>query len=399
MNALLLSAVPMFGAEMMDDEQSMTLFIVLVGVISLAAALAGPTLLRRLSLRQAVPAVALIGPILAIVGSLIGSGAMTLSGHDIGFVMSVAAFTGIASIIVGWRVARPLARDLDRIAGTVTRIAEGDRGSRTDIDRNDEVGGLAAQVDALGRTLARAEAERAAAEDERRSVVSALSHDLRTPLASLLVSVDALEDGLVDGPAQVTSMRRNVVALERLVEDLFLLARADSGSLELSSEDLDLAELIDEALEAVGPSAIDRNVEIKTELTGPVMISGDDTALGRILRNLLDNATRFANSEVRVELAAEDGNAHVVFVDDGPGFDDDFVPRAFDRFSQADAARSSHGGAGLGLAITQTLVQAHGGSVQIMAGRGGTVIVTLPLAKMPAKQAQSKSERSSQRTS
>ncbi len=370
-----------FAADMMDDEQSMTLFIVLVGIISLGAAIAGPLILRRLSLRQAVPVVALIGPILAIVGSLIGSGAMTLSGHDIGFVLSVAAFTGIASIIVGWRVARPLARDLDRVAVTVTRIAEGERGARTDIDRNDEVGGLAAQVDALGRTLARAEAERSAAEDERRSVVSALSHDLRTPLAALLVSVDALEDGLVEGPAQVTSMRRNVVALERLVEDLFLLARADSGSLELSREDLDLAELIDEALEAVAPSALDRNVEIRAGMDSQVMISGDDTALGRVLRNLLDNATRFAATTVRVDLACVDGNAVVTVTDDGPGFDDDFVPRAFDRFSQADAARSSHGGAGLGLAITHTLVQAHGGSVEIVAGRGGTVIVTLPLAK------------------
>ncbi len=374
-----LPTLGLFGAEMMDDEQSIGLFIVLVGVISIAAALTGPTLLGRLSLRRAVPVLALIGPVLAIVGSLIGSGAMTLSGHDIGFVMAVAVFTGVASIIVGWRMARPLARDLDRIAGTVDRIARGERGARTDIDRNDEVGELAAQVDALGRTLARAEAERAAAEDERRAVVSALSHDLRTPLASLLVSVDALEDGLVDGPAQVSSMRRNVVALERLVEDLFLLARADSGSLELSSENLDLAELIDEALEAVGPAALDRNVEIQTALTGPVVISGDDTALGRILRNLLDNATRFAESTVVVELVANTSEAKVRIVDDGPGFEDDFVPRAFDRFSQADAARSSHGGAGLGLAITQTLVQAHGGSVEIVAGNGGTVIVTLPV--------------------
>ncbi len=375
-----LNASGLLAAEMMDDEQSITLFIALVLVASVLTAACAPLLLRRLSLRQAVPVLAMVGPILAVIGSLIGSGAMTLSGHDVGYVVAVAVATGVASIIVGWRVARPLARDLDRVAMTVAKIASGERGARTEISRNDEVGDLAAAVDALGRSLARAEAERAAAEDERRAVVSALSHDLRTPLASLLVSVDALEDGLVDGPAQVTSMRRNVVALERLVEDLFLLARADSGSLGLSSEQLDLSELVDEAIEAVTPSAMDREIKLSAEMSGPVTIVGDDSALGRILRNLLDNGTRFAESEVTVELVTRSDSAQLTVSDDGPGFADDFVPRAFERFSQADAARSSHGGAGLGLAITQTLVQAHGGSVEIEPGPGGRVHVHLPLA-------------------
>ncbi len=373
-----------FAAEMMDDEQSITLFIVATAALAVVVALVAPMVIGRLSLRRGVPMLALVGPVLGVLGSLIGTGAMSLSGHDVGYVIAVAVLTGIAAMIVGWRLARPLATDLDRVASTVSLIASGDRSARSGIDRADEVGDLASAVDALGRTLARAEAERGAAEDERRAVVSALSHDLRTPLAALLVSVDALEDGLGDGPTQLRAMRRNVLALERLVEDLFLLARADSGSLALQTEALDLTELLDEALEAVGPSALDKGVSMSAELDAAVAIEGDDTALGRILRNLLDNAVRHAESAVRVEMSTDETSVSISVIDDGPGFDEDFIPRAFERFTQADAARSRHGGAGLGLAITQTLALAHEGSVVIHPGPGGQVTLSLPRVADPA---------------
>ncbi len=245
------------------------------------------------------------------------------------------------------------------------------------------MGELAARVDALGNSLQRAEAERAAADDERGAVVSALSHDLRTPLASLLASVDALEDGVADGQTHLRSMRHNILALERLVEDLFLLARADSGSLALQAEALDLAELIDEALEAIGPTAAERGVVLLAELSKAIPVQGDDHALGRVLRNLLDNAVRHSpdGGRVRVVARSNSGESRVVVdvCDDGPGFDAEFVPRALERFSQADSARSRQGGAGLGLAIAQTLVSAHGGTVEVSPGPGGRVTFDLPL--------------------
>ncbi len=371
------------GAEMMDEPASIGLFIVLTVAIGIAAASFLPLLFQRLPIRLAVPALAVIGPVLAVVGSLVGSGAMTLSGNDIGYVVLVATITGLAAIIVGWRLSRPLARDLEAISETIGSISAGDRSVRTGIERSDEVGELAARVDALGNSLQRAEAERVAADDERGAVVSALSHDLRTPLASLLASVDALEDGVADGPTHLRSMRHNILALERLVEDLFLLARADSGSLALQAEALDLAELIDEALEAIGPTAAERGIVLVAELSEAIPVEGDDHALGRVLRNLLDNAVRHSpdGAQVRVVARSNSGEGRVVVDvrDDGPGFDPEFVPRALERFSQADSARSRQGGAGLGLAIAQTLISAHGGTVEVSPGPGGRVTFDLPL--------------------
>ncbi|MGH1503102.1 MAG: sensor histidine kinase [Acidimicrobiales bacterium] len=368
------------GADgaMMEDEQSITLFVLLTAGAAVAAVVGLPAVLQRMPLRRSVPALAVIGPALAAVGSLVGSAVMSLSGADVRPLLIVGALTGVVAIVVGLRLARPLTDDLTVVSDTVGAIAGGDRSARTGIDRGDELGELAATVDELAATLQRTEAEREAADSERRGVVSALSHDLRTPLASLLVSVDALEDGVADPATHLGSMRRNVDTLRRLVDDLFLLARADSGAMALQVEAVDLGELVDEALEAVGPSAHDAGVALAASIDAPVRLDADPGAIGRVLRNVLDNAIRFgANVEVQVGTRA--GAAVVDVVDDGPGFAPEFVDRAFERFSQADAARSGHGGAGLGLATAQTLVAAHGGTITAHPGPGGRVTITLPI--------------------
>lgn len=367
----------------MEDGPSAALFVGLVIAVSLLSAILFPLLLRRLPLKRGVPALALVGPLLAVVGSLIGTGAMTLSGHDIWYVLLVSGCTGAASIVVGLRLARPMARDLDLVATTVEAVADGDRRARTGISGDDEIGKLAAAVDELSRSLARAETERAAADEERRSVVSALSHDLRTPLASLLVSVEALEDEIGDPIAHLRAMRGNVLALESLIVDLFLLARADSGSLTLSREPLDFAELIDEAVEAVTPMAEVKDVAVATDLEQPLMCDGDHRALGRVLRNLFDNAIRYSPDKGTVSILdkSDEHSIRVEVVDEGSGFPESFVPQAFERFSQADDSRSRPGGAGLGLAIARTLLQAHGGSIGIETGPGGRVLIHLPRAE------------------
>ncbi|MGH1492819.1 MAG: HAMP domain-containing sensor histidine kinase [Acidimicrobiales bacterium] len=369
------------GMDMMDDGPSVALFLSLVALLVVLAIALLPQVFRRLTLRKAVPGLALVGPLLALIGGIIGTGAMTLSGRDIWYSLVVALAAASAAIIVGLQLAIPVARDLESIGSTVKAVAGGDRSARTDIDRSDEVGVLAAAVDDLSRSLAEAEAERAIAEEERTAVVSALSHDLRTPLASLLVSIDAVEDGIGDAPSHLKAMRGNVMALDHLVEDLFLLARADSGALALNFETIDLAELIDDAVEALRPLAATRMVAIDNSITEPLLVSGDHTALGRVFRNLLDNALRHSplKGTVALSFASDAGRVRVSIADQGKGFDPAFVPRALDRFTQADDARTVQGAAGLGLAIADTLMQAHRGEVAIHPGPGGKVDVSLAL--------------------
>ena len=212
-------------------------------------------------------------------------------------------------------------------------------------------------------------------------MIGALSHDLRTPLASLLASVDAIQDGVGDASSHLRAMRGNVIALERLVSDLFLLAKADSGRLQMSSELLDLSELVDEALDAVRPVATTKGIRLYASSNSAIRVFGDHTALGRVLRNLLDNAIRYSPQAGSIMIQHQIVGSYVALyvVDEGEGFDPEFIPRAFDRFSQADAARSGNDTAGLGLALVRSMVNAHGGDVTIFPGPGGRVEVRLPL--------------------
>ncbi len=368
------------GMDMMEDGPSLLLFAGLLLLLSVLVVLIVPPLLRRLELRRAVPALALIGPVLGLAGGIIASGTMTLSGRDFWYALIVAVSISLAGTAVGWKLARPIASDLARIGATVESVGKGDRMVRTDIDRDDEIGRLANAVDDLSRSLARAEQERAVADEERNAVVSAVSHDLRTPLASLLVSVDAIEDNIGDSTAHLRTMRRNILALERLVEDLFLLARADSGRLALSLEPLDLSELIDEAVDVIRPVAGRRKIHVEATQCAPAVVHGDHNALGRVLRNLLDNAVRHSppGGVVSVHLERRTTSVELTIVDQGKGFDPDFVRIALQRFTQADDSRSRPGASGLGLAIASTLVQAHGGRVDIQPGPGARVTVALP---------------------
>ena len=148
-------------------------------------------------------------------------------------------------------------------------------------------------------------------------------------------------------------MRRDVEALSALVDDFFLLARIESGRFDLYPVAVDLTEIADEAVEALAPVAAASGVTLALAATARVRVQGNPTALGRVIRNLIDNAVRHApsGSEVRVEVSA-DGRPSVTVVDEGPGFPAGFSAEAFERFTRADASRTrTTGGAGLGLAI------------------------------------------------
>ena len=140
-------------------------------------------------------------------------------------------------------------------------------------------------------------------------------------------------------------------------------------------------ELADEAVEAVTPSAAERRVRLSVQAPGRVGAMADPASVGRVFRNLLANAVRYSPEagEVRVEVAVVGAHAEARVVDEGPGFDDDFRGRAFDRFIRADPSRNrDSGGSGLGLAIAKGIVEAHGGSIDIEEGPGGRLRFTLP---------------------
>jgi signal transduction histidine kinase len=196
------------------------------------------------------------------------------------------------------------------------------------------------------------------------------------------VAVEALRDGVVDDPDRyLASVQVEVDVLGSLVDDLFLLSRLQAGDVSLTITRTDVTEVVDEALEVLRPSADIRQVTLSLVAADRVVADTSAEAMGRALRNIVDNAILHApeGSTVTVE-ATGTPCARIVVTDMGEGFDEAFVAEAFDSFSRSDGARTRDtGGAGLGLAIAKGLIESLGGEIWAEPGPGGCVGFTLPL--------------------
>lgn len=238
------------------------------------------------------------------------------------------------------------------------------------------------------------EAERRA-EDARRRLVAGMSHDLRSPLAGICGMADALVDGVVRDPDEVRDylarIRREASRMTAMVGDLFQLARATSGTLQLTLEPLALAEAASDAVAAEAVAAREARVEITPVAPdGWPTVLGSDTDLTRVLRNVLSNAVRHTDSGGTVQLSAGARGATAwLRVDDGcGGIPDEDLPLIFDIGYRGSGARtpSEHSGAGLGLSIARGLMEAQGGGITVVNhGSGCRAEITLAVATRPAR--------------
>lgn len=312
----------------------------------------------------------------ALVMIAVAAQAMFINDHDLGLLMWVLIPAVLAAAMVAMFLSRPVARDAKRICDAAMRVADGDLTARTGVHRNDELGEAAEMFDVMVGRLD-------AVEKERAIMLSSISHDLRTPLAALRAAVEAIRDGVADDPDQyLTGMERQVRALSSLVDDLQLHTRLVSGTFELNRTRLDLTELADEAMETLRPLAENRRVKLLLEADERVTVDADGSQLARVIRNLLDNAIRYAPSDsvVLVQVVQLDGDVELRVIDQGDGFPADFRDRAFEPFTRADPARDVRTGtAGLGLSIARGIVTAHHGTVGLGDGPGGVVVIRLPL--------------------
>lgn len=333
-----------------------------------------PRGMNRLGLRFLAAMLAVLG--VAILMIAIAAQSMFINDHDLRLLMWALVPAVLGAAIVAVLMARPVARDANRICDAAMRVADGDLTARTGVTRSDELGEAAAMFDVMVDRLD-------AIERERALMLSSISHDLRTPLTALRASVEAIRDGVASDPDQYLSgMERQVRALAALVDDLQLHSRLVSGTMELQRLRLDLTELADEAMETVRPIAETRKISLLLEAEHRVMVDADGSQLARVIRNLLENAIRHAPDEsvVLVQIDEHDASATLRVVDQGPGFPTDFKDRAFEPFTRADPARDTRTGtAGLGLSIARGIVTAHGGSIGVGDGPGGVVEILLPV--------------------
>jgi signal transduction histidine kinase/ActR/RegA family two-component response regulator len=222
-----------------------------------------------------------------------------------------------------------------------------------------------------------------------------LGHELRNPLAPILLSVELLDRRLGDqAPRELAVIKRQAQHLVRLVDDLLDVARVTRGSLELVSSPVETSTVVARAIEMASPLIEARRHRLEVDVPSKgLCIDGDESRLAQVIANLLTNAARYTDPGGLIQIVAQRSEEQVVIEvsDNGCGISSDFLPRIFSMFVQAGEARGdSRAGLGLGLAIVKSLTQLHGGSVSVSSGgpgRGSTFTVRLPrLAQTPDRQ-------------
>ncbi len=289
--------------------------------------------------------------------------------------------------MLGWWLVRRGLRPLDRIGDTARAIGDGDLARRVEpAEPRTEVGRLGLALNAMLGQIEVAFAERRASEERLRRFIADASHELRTPLTSIRGYAEMFRRGAAANPADTATAMRRIEAesarMAVLVDELLLLARLDEGR-PLECAPVDLARLAEDTV--TDARAVEPDRPLRYDRPPPITVLGDEGRLRQVLANLLANVRQHtpAGTAAVVRVIEADAGVRIEVADEGPGLTPEEAGRVFERFYRTDPSRSrQRGGAGLGLAIVEATVAAHGGTagVDAVAGEGATFWVTMPLA-------------------
>jgi signal transduction histidine kinase len=329
---------------------------------------------RRLGgLRRQMGVVALLTAVQLAVGVALFAELMFVSRHDAFFMALIAGYAGVVGIAAATLVARGMLSDVDAVRAGLAEVGEGARDVQVAVEGQDELAALATDVEAMVRQVARA--ERA-----RRELVAAVSHDLRTPVTTLRLVAEGLEDGIFEPERTREKLRlisTHVRALGALIDDLLEFSRLEAGDVQWSTECVQLDDLLEETVEAMRPHADRGGVAVRAEVAnGTTAARANPERLQRVLFNLIQNAIRHTPSDGSVVVRAEaiaDRAVEIEVADTGEGIAPGDRTRVFEPFVQGETrAGRSDGAAGLGLAIARAIVEAHGGQIWLADAEDGT---------------------------
>lgn len=294
-----------------------------------------------------------------------------------GIVIS-AMIAALLALVLGGVLAYTLTRQLRELTRGTQEIARGRLGHQVQIQSSDEMGQLAASFNQMSAELQRSN-------ELRQQMTADIAHDLRTPLSVILGYTEALADGkLPPDPEMLAVMHQEALHLQRLIEDLKILALADAGELPLNLQLADPAVLLRQAAEAHRVQASHKNVGLETRLADSLpSVRVDIDRMAQVFGNLLSNALRYTpeGGIIRLSARQQDGQVLLEVSDSGPGIPPEVLPQIFERTVRGDPARQQQQGeTGLGLAIARSLVEAQGGTIKVrsLPGEGAVFTIQLP---------------------
>jgi signal transduction histidine kinase len=321
---------------------------------------------------------------LAVVGAL-----MVVSQRDAALLALIVALAGLVAIVAARFVAGGILRDVQTIRDGLMAVGRGKRDVRIETSANDELAQLAAAANSMIMQLRDEEERRDQSDAARRDLIAAVSHDLRTPITSLRLLAEAIGDDIVEDPEMrrgyLRRMTTHIDALSVLIDDLFELSRLEAGDIRWSIEQVPLQELVGETVEAMRVQAERKGVAVLAEVPDSLCPArANPEKLQRVLFNLIQNAIRHTPADGSVVVRAQPVGTGIEFevADTGDGIRPEEREHVFTAFYRGGSDRArTNPGAGLGLAVSRAIVEAHGGRIWLAEAPVGTrVRFSLPAA-------------------
>jgi signal transduction histidine kinase len=373
------------------DITLLAAYLLVSGLLTLGIGYGGVALLARrgiggLRLRLAFGQWIVV--LIAILNIAATAKLMFLSSHDFALLASLLLFAGVMALFVSVALTRSIAGPVSDVTDAAQRMAGGDLQARATISTGDELGELARAFNQMASELEEAALRQLNADQARRDLVAAISHDLRTPLASIRAMVEAINDGVAGDPETIArylqATQGETERLARLIDDLFEVSQIDSGALRLNVEPGSLHDLISDTIRSLSAQADQRGIKLLGSVDpGLPMVPFDSARVQRVLDNLIGNALRHTppGGEIEIRAVVDGDDVRVDVRDSGEGIPAHEQAHIFERSYRGEKSRSrGGGGAGLGLTIARGIVLAHLGQIWVHSepGQGTIFSFTLP---------------------
>ncbi|OOM72064.1 sensor histidine kinase YycG [Clostridium puniceum] len=325
--------------------------------------------------------------LLFLVFKFIGVQAITI------FFVVIFIIKEIIHIYITIRMEKRIMKPIEKLKDGVEQIAKGNYNVKIDNDIYNEIGILIYDFNKMAETLSEAEKIKQEYEENRKSLIANISHDLKTPITSINGYIEALVDGVVTSPDKVNKylkvIHNNTIYINNLIDDLFLFSKLDMQKLDFNFEKVKIKPFMIDLMEEFNFVLKEKDIKFifEDKLSEELEISIDGKRIYQVIRNIIGNAIKYGSNQepiIEVKLHNDTTYVNIEVNDNGCGIPQDKLPHIFNRFYRIDAERTKDFmSTGLGLAIAKEMIEAHGGKIYVTSiiGNGSTFIIKLPIKK------------------
>lgn len=286
-------------------------------------------------------------------------------------------------------MAKKIINPLNKLKASANKIKEGNLDFDVEVASKDEIGELSMAFDEMRKRLKGSLELQLQYENNRKELLSNISHDLRTPITAIKGYVEGIRDGVADTPRKmekyINTIYSKAVDADKLIEELFLYSKLELSKLDFKFTEINIVKYLEDCMEELQFDLEKRNLTItfNSEGRAPIQVKADVQQLKRVIINIVENSVKYMDKDkgkIDIELEDEGDYVSIAFKDNGQGISKESLPYIFDRFYRADLSRNSTtGGSGLGLSIANMIIREHGGAMwaESAEGHGTDIFFTL----------------------